>query len=58
MTPPSTKQNKTKQIECEIYSRACGYFAPTKSFNPGIYAQHEERYFHHINKDNKDLNSD
>jgi len=32
-----------KKIECEIYTRCCGYFRPQNQFNKGIKEQVKQR---------------
>jgi len=42
----STEMTKTiRVIECEVYSRVCGYFRPTNGWNPGKKAEFAERKF-------------
>jgi anaerobic ribonucleoside-triphosphate reductase len=32
-------------IDCEVYSRVCGYFRPVSGYNPGKKAEFNERKF-------------
>ena len=32
-----------KRTKCEIYSRVCGYFRPTQSWNEGKIAEFKDR---------------
>lgn len=42
----SNETTKTiRVIECEVYSRVCGYFRPTNGWNPGKKLEFEDRKF-------------
>ena len=51
-------------IECEVYSRVCGYMRPLISWNIGKQAEFEDRHFFNLPsnsvnyKGNKDLDPD
>lgn len=36
---------KVQVMECEVYSRVCGYMRPLQSWNVGKRAEFEERHF-------------
>lgn len=42
------QKKEQEQIKCEIYSRCCGYYRPTRNFNVGAKAQHDTRHFHKV----------
>jgi len=45
-----------KRIECEQFSRVCGYFRPEKQANPGKRAEISERLLFDVNNKNKTYN--
>lgn len=44
----TTPMIRGDKIECEIYSRPCGYFRPIKQFNPGKQAEFWDRVSYKI----------
>lgn len=39
---------KTKKVPCEVYSRVCGFYRPTREWNKGKKSEFDERTSIHI----------
>lgn len=40
----------SKQIECEIYSRCCGFYRPVNQYNPGKQSEFADRVTYSTDK--------
>jgi anaerobic ribonucleoside-triphosphate reductase len=55
VSPVSEETREVRVIQCEVYSRVCGYYRPTNGFNPGKKQEFTERVPVKIRSSFKDL---